>query len=630
MQQQQQSSIKLEKLCPKCNRQFAADDTAKCCPDDNALLAPVSKALADTVIDERYKVLGLIGSGSSSEVYLAKSLRLNKNVALKILHLSLLSDPARVQRFQAEAKAVTKLKHSSISEVHDFGLTTDGRPYMVMDYVEGMSLADKLSRGQIDEESSCNFLLQLLDALETAHLQGLVHRDIKPANIMISNLKENGKESIKLLDFGVARAIYDQEKNDVTRTGEVLGTPAYMSPEQCIGMPVDERSDIYSLGCVFYEMLTGERLVQANNPFDCMDWHMSRQMPAIYKSERWSDLSIILNRMLAKDADKRYQNTSELKADLEKVINALPLNSTRTGKKIAIDRKLLQHLLAAAAALLLLLLVASFFSSSNLRPGVVTPVQKIHSFAPADLTALSKLKFWGLYEFSNGGSINKLLIESNGYGPLANGAKHTVSDDAITAAYIPEQNLFYIMSGSEITKIDRFTKSSFQGHGIISSEASIRLNNLETITYDSKRKRLMVFGSGPGNHDYLAIYDPYDPSVHQRWTILLTPKNSRADGIREIRALSYDEESDRSFALCMNSENTSTIIELAPSGKKLGTIELKSPVKFAENGNQLYVRKGMAIVLVPPSSNNGTDYHLYVYELATGKLMVDKVMSWAN
>lgn len=319
--------IKLIKICPSCQKEFPADTDITCCPDDNSLLAPVGASLSGVRVDGRYTIVSQINSGGWGEVYLAEQPALKRKVAIKVLHVTLVSAPDHVQRFQHEAEAASRLKHPNIVSVFDFGLTPDARPYIVMEHVDGKNIEELLQAGAIAPEFATRLMIELADALAVAHKQGIVHRDIKSTNIMVADT-EDGEKQARLLDFGLAKVMQGEERPGLTRTGELLGTPRYMSPEQCRGLPLDGRSDQYSLGCVFYEMLTGKPIVEADSALDCMNWHLSGSMPTLPKAHRlMPQLQLVLQRMLAKSADQRYANMDHVKQDLQNILSGVPVEA---------------------------------------------------------------------------------------------------------------------------------------------------------------------------------------------------------------------------------------------------------------------------------------------------------------
>jgi serine/threonine protein kinase len=212
-----------------------------------------------------YEVLSPLGFGGMGEVYKAKDTRLNRSVALKVLPSELARDPSRKARLEREAKAISKLSHAHICTLHDVG-AQDGIEFLVMEYLEGETLADRLKRGALPLDQALEYARQMASALAAAHELGIVHRDLKPSNVMLT------KSGVKLLDFGLARlrpAGFGEagpeesaitEARPLTQEGAILGTIAYMSPEQLEGKEADARSDIYAFGAVLYEMVTGERI----------------------------------------------------------------------------------------------------------------------------------------------------------------------------------------------------------------------------------------------------------------------------------------------------------------------------------------------------------------------------------
>ncbi|MEZ4533613.1 MAG: serine/threonine-protein kinase [Cyanobacteriota/Melainabacteria group bacterium] len=282
--------------------------------------------------NDRYVVLSEIGSGGMSRVYKAKDKRDGKTVAVKVLHPHLLkqgiatnTDPRK--RFEQEFKATMALGHDNIVNVTDHGFTDEGLPFMVMEYINGHSL-EQLLRAQNRMKLSQFFttFYQTLSALIHAHERGVVHRDVKPSNIMMIKTEQN-VNIVKLLDFGIAKVFRENTggKNDqnITQTGDIFGSPFYMSPEQCKGENLDARSDIYSLGCVMYQALTGKRPFEGENAYKTIYLHVNI-MPPSFGMVR-PDLSLpkkleaIVMKCLEKKPQNRYQEARELRLELERL-----------------------------------------------------------------------------------------------------------------------------------------------------------------------------------------------------------------------------------------------------------------------------------------------------------------------
>ncbi len=212
------------------------------------------------ILDGRYEVVRLLGRGGMGSVYLGRHIKLGKRVAVKFLHARYATSPDLVKRFEREARAASLIAHSNIVDVLDVGVSKSGDPYMVMEYLEGESLAELLDRkGPIDLSAACGVLEPVLLALTATHDQGIIHRDLKPDNVFL--LHEKGKPPVvKLIDFGISKFVGDRQRSAVTQTGAMIGTPAYMSPEQVLGdKDIDCRADLYAVGVITYEMLTGKR-----------------------------------------------------------------------------------------------------------------------------------------------------------------------------------------------------------------------------------------------------------------------------------------------------------------------------------------------------------------------------------
>lgn len=312
-----------DRICLECHRQFTGMFTN--CPHDQSILV---KRVHDHLIGARiatYEIESMIGQGAMGIVYKAKHLLMEKTVAIKMLRQSLVSDSHSVKRFQHESKAASKLDHPHVIKVFDFGLSDDGRPYIVMDFLEGVSLADLLkAKGQVTIERTIRVVGQACSALDHAHRQGVIHRDLKPTNIVLTKYDQEN-DFVKVVDFGVAKLLNaGAEGQKLTQDGEVCGSPVYMSPEQCVGNELDPRSDIYSMGIVIYESLTGKLPILGKTLVDTMSRHLTEPpvplkvaRPDLYIPER---LEAVIFKALAKDPADRHQTMQELKMDLEGAI----------------------------------------------------------------------------------------------------------------------------------------------------------------------------------------------------------------------------------------------------------------------------------------------------------------------
>lgn len=315
-----------QRICVECNRQFTGLYTA--CPHDGALLRPIIQdPLIGTVLAGNYEILEVLGQGGMGVVYRGKHSLMERIVAIKMLLSQLISDTNSVKRFQQESKAAARLKHPHIIDVYDFGISPAGQPYIVMEFLEGTPLSDLIKKeGQIGVERSIKLIAQACDALDHAHKQGVVHRDLKPSNIVLTQYDEE-KDYVKVVDFGVAKLIEVGNNNEgqrLTQAGEVCGSPVYMSPEQCMGQDLDARSDIYSMGIVLYETLTGKLPILGKTMVDTMSKHISEPpvpfneaRPDLYIPER---LEWVVLKAMAKDPAQRHQTMEEFKLDLDLAI----------------------------------------------------------------------------------------------------------------------------------------------------------------------------------------------------------------------------------------------------------------------------------------------------------------------
>lgn len=310
------------------------DSTLKVSKEEPGTPLPIlPKALeAGTVIGERYKVIGLLGRGAMGAVYRVEHLFLGKQYALKVLAAPIQSDTT-IRRFQNEARAASRLDHPNIAKATDFGMLDQQQPYFVMDLVEGVTLSKRLKiAGPLSLAEVLAIFVPVLDALHHAHEKGIIHRDIKPSNIVLTECPDMPLLP-KLVDFGIARVELDEdsEGSPLTKTGEVFGTPLYMSPEQCAGVKVDARSDIYSLGCVLFEVLAGTPPFTGDGALQTMMKHMQDQPSTLRQASLGGDfpeaIETVISKMLAKKPEDRYQNCLVVAHELTNIREQRPLEA---------------------------------------------------------------------------------------------------------------------------------------------------------------------------------------------------------------------------------------------------------------------------------------------------------------
>jgi len=289
----------------------------------------VSDTLIDTLFDGRYRIVRRIGAGGMANVYLAEDQELGRRVAIKILNERHANDEQFVERFRREAKNAASLSHPNIVSIYDRG-EAEGTYYIAMEHLDGRNLKELIvARGPAPVKIAIDYTRSILSALAFAHRHDVVHRDIKPHNVLVD--KDN---RVKVTDFGIARAGTSQ----MTEAGSIVGTAQYLSPEQARGTTVDHRSDLYSVGILLFELLTGEVPFTGDSPVEIAMRHLSAQAPL--PSERREgvpeDLDLIVARALAKDPDQRYQSAEEMDADLERVAQGLGVSDRTTDAATAI------------------------------------------------------------------------------------------------------------------------------------------------------------------------------------------------------------------------------------------------------------------------------------------------------
>lgn len=343
----------LRKACIICQKEYSGELTT--CPIDNIALTVLEvprDPLVGTLFCDRFQITEVLGGGGMGMVYRATHLMMQRSVAIKILHTKMVGNADALKRFKVEAHAASNFSHPNILNVHDFGVSNQGQPYMVMDYLEGINLTALLDAEKyIPVARAINMFLQMSSALAHAHSKEIIHRDVKPSNIMLVEF-EGRREFVKLVDFGIAKVLNPStpEAENLTRTGEVFGSPLYMSPEQCQGKKLDSRADIYSLGAVMYRVVSGKPIFESTDALETMFRQVS-EMPASFSKvcpelQIPEKLEAVIFKCLAKDREQRYQSMLELKDDLELTaaeikaqskttlpMNTLPLESERIAAK---------------------------------------------------------------------------------------------------------------------------------------------------------------------------------------------------------------------------------------------------------------------------------------------------------
>jgi serine/threonine protein kinase len=321
-----------------------------------------------------YEIVSSVGAGGMGEVYRARDTRLDRPVALKILHSMVEASPAARQRFEREARAISALSHPHICQLYDVG-HQDGLDYLVLEYLEGETLQHRVGRGPLSLDQVLKIGIEIADALEKAHGKGIVHRDLKPANIMLT------KSGAKLLDFGVAKAaaITDAitdiataitESKPLTIEGTIVGTFHYMSPEQIEGREADARSDIFALGAVLYEATTGKRAFDGRTQATVIAAVLERDPPPITSVQPMAPpvLNEVIKTCLRKDPDERFQTAHDLKLQLQWIAIGLTGTGTHEALPARKSRFTRERLMWSGAVLLLIIALAGVLFLRNPQP----------------------------------------------------------------------------------------------------------------------------------------------------------------------------------------------------------------------------------------------------------------------
>lgn len=335
------------------------------------------------VIGGKYKIGDLIGTGGWSKVYLGHHTQLDRVIAFKLLRADLVANAERIKRFDSEARLASGLSHPGICTVYDCGIMDSGQPYLILEHLEGKSLARLLQdEGSLEPLRALRLLKQIASALEAAHMRSIVHRDLKPGNIMV--VGSGSDEQAKIIDFGLAKAFAADDREQLTHTGMTIGTPCYMSPEQVRGDVLDCRSDIYSFGCLAYEMLTGWKPVQGGSVFETMQRHLDREPRPMANAKNpipqpLQDLTMLCLRKRPQD---RYQTMADIERALttyekhgriykpkisaghliDRVAFSLSKAVGMVKKRLAPHRRWLQGLIVATTGVLLVPLLLMAFA----------------------------------------------------------------------------------------------------------------------------------------------------------------------------------------------------------------------------------------------------------------------------
>ncbi len=309
------------RVCLVCQEQFLPEQ--RHCPKDGTVLVAIAAdPYTGKTIAERYEIEELIGSGGTSVVYRALHLQLRRTVAIKMLKSHLVTDEESKLRFEQEARAVSSLTHPNVITVYDVGVTKYGEPYIVMEHLQGGSLFEAVKEsGPMPWRRALPIFVQACSALAHAHKKDIVHRDVKPSNIMIVPTDDD-PEFVKIVDFGLAklRSLTGAGQR-LTKTGEVFGSPQYMSPEQCTGKALDQRTDIYSMGVAMFEALAARPPFREKTTIETLRRQIKDPAPKF--SEVDPDLVVpppleyIILKCLAKNPDDRYQKMEQLRSELE-------------------------------------------------------------------------------------------------------------------------------------------------------------------------------------------------------------------------------------------------------------------------------------------------------------------------
>ncbi|MDP3507016.1 MAG: serine/threonine-protein kinase [Candidatus Melainabacteria bacterium] len=307
-----------------------ATSTAQIAADDRLISTNADEPYSDLIgktIDKKYLVQSVLGEGGMAVVYRAHHVQMERTVVIKVMQGWLLSNRNSVERFERECKLTAKLNHPNIVSVYDVGLINGKEPYLVMEYIKGESLADKINNsGALPFATTANIIIQICRGLQEAHSSGIIHRDLKPDNVLLQH-KSDRPDWVKIVDFGISNFVHGSKK--LTKTGRMVGTPEYIAPEQLKDRPIDMRTDLYGIGIMMFEMLTGRVPFDGESAESILMKHLLEDPPTMaeVRPELGENnlFQPIVDKLLKKNPDERYQTATELRLDVEHALNAVLL-----------------------------------------------------------------------------------------------------------------------------------------------------------------------------------------------------------------------------------------------------------------------------------------------------------------
>ena len=315
------------KVCPQCGTEYELDQSF--CPKDGSTLRSQNATgdLVGSIIADRYRVTKKLGEGGMGTVYLAEHVKMGRKSAVKVMNPGMVNDADAISRFNREAANASRINHPNVAAVYDFGETKEGLIYLAMEFIEGPSLTSVIEKeGSLSPPRAAEITRQAGEALAVAHDMGIVHRDLKPDNIMLAKARD-GSDVVKIVDFGIAKAA-EAENQKVTKTGLVVGTPEYMSPEQLAGEKLDGRSDTYSLALVSFAMMTGQLPFPGETAQESMIKRLTdapKQLTEMMPSVSWpAEVQAVMDKALERDVANRYQTASDFGRALSQAVQTMP------------------------------------------------------------------------------------------------------------------------------------------------------------------------------------------------------------------------------------------------------------------------------------------------------------------